>query len=338
MPAPRPPAPWRSLVLAAVLLALAPSAVAAQEVQDARERVDALRGELEDATARYEDAWAAVEQARTELDGLERREQQLEADAQRLTAELAERARAAYKRGSTATFQSLLSANGTQDAVERAGLLAALQHRQGASLEEAVAIRASLEQARALAESRRRDLAALEAELAADRDALASRFEAAEADFELLADRADRQREIDQGDQQGVYACPMSPAVTHFRNTWGDPRSGGRRHEGTDIFGPMGAEVYAFTSGSIARLSNGGLGGIGVYLQGDDGSLYFYTHLQGYADGLAVGRRVDAGEHIAFNGATGNARGGPPHIHFERLPGGGNEVNPYPWLATACWG
>jgi len=101
--------------------------------------------------------------------------------------------------------------------------------------------------------------------------------------------------------------------------------------------GPMGAPVYAFTDGVIERHSDSRLGGISLYLRGADGSTYFYTHLQGYAEAGAVGARVSAGEHIAFNGDTGNARGGAPHIHFERAPGGGGAVNPYPYLAAACF-
>ncbi|MBS3939527.1 MAG: peptidoglycan DD-metalloendopeptidase family protein, partial [Actinobacteria bacterium] len=221
---------------------------------------------------------------------------------------------------------------------ERAGLIAALQHRQGASLEDAIAVRASLDQASRLAADRRADLQALEAELDVLQADLADRLADAETRLASLQERADRQREIDREGQQGVYACPMIPAITHFRDTWGHPRSGGRRHKGTDVFGPMGAEVYAITSGVVARHTSGGLGGISVYLQGDDGNLYYYTHLQGYAPLGAVGTRVEAGDHIAFNGDTGNARGGAPHIHFERKPGGGASVNPYGYLAAACWG
>ena len=148
---------------------------------------------------------------------------------------------------------------------------------------------------------------------------------------------AARQRTIDRGSQQGVYACPLDPGVTHFIDSWGFPRSGGRSHKGTDIMGPMGSPVDACTGGVISRHSNSRLGGISLYLRGDDGNTYVDTHLQGFADAGAVGTRVEAGEHIADNGNTGNARGGAPHIHFERHPGGGSAVNPYPYLAAACF-
>ncbi|HSK22283.1 MAG TPA: M23 family metallopeptidase [Egicoccus sp.] len=347
MNVPRRSSALRSLSVAGVLVLAATTtadlaagahpAWAAQELDDVRDHVEGLRGDLEAATERYEQVWARVEETNAELAALERREDDLETEADRLTHLLVDRARSVFKHGSTSTLHTLLAAQGPQDAVERAGLIAALQQRQGASLEEAVAIRASLDQASQLAAARRADLEVLEAELDVLQADLADRLSDAESRLASLQERADRQREIDREGQQGVYACPMNPAVTHFRDTWGDPRSGGRRHKGTDVFGPMGAEVYAITSGVIARHTNGGLGGISIYLQGDDGNLYYYTHLQGRAPLGALGTRVQAGDHIAFNGDSGNARGGAPHIHFERKPGGGAPVNPYAYLAAACF-
>jgi murein DD-endopeptidase MepM/ murein hydrolase activator NlpD len=123
----------------------------------------------------------------------------------------------------------------------------------------------------------------LEAELEVSGAELARRLDDAQLVVRSLEEMAARQRQISHGEQQGVYACPLDPSVTHFIDSWGFPRSGGRRHRGTDIMGPMGAPVFAFTSGVIARHTNSRLGGISLYLRGDDGATYFYTHLQGFA-------------------------------------------------------
>ncbi len=318
-------------------LAPAPASANVQRLDDARDRVAGLRGEMAAATAAYERTWAEVEAARVELDRLEARAGELETEVAETEIQLGERARSVFKHGSTSQFELLFAAGSPTDALERAALVGIVQERETAGLEEAVAARTALDQTAMLVERRREELQLLTERLSAEQAVLETQLEDAEATVVSLEATAARQRTIDRGTQQGVYACPLDQHLTHFVDSWGFPRSGGRSHKGTDIMGPMGAPVYAFTDGVISRHSNSRLGGISLYLRGDDGSTYFYTHLQGYAPRGAVNNRVEAGEHIAYNGDTGNARGGPPHIHFERHPGGGSAVNPYPYLAAACF-
>jgi murein DD-endopeptidase MepM/ murein hydrolase activator NlpD len=92
--------------------------------------------------------------------------------------------------------------------------------------------------------------------------------------------------------------------------------------------------VFAFVNGVVSRESSSANGGIQLYLQGDNGVEYFYAHLSGYA--VSTGTRVRAGQLIAYNGQTGNARSTAPHVHFEVHPGGGGAVNPYPHLKPVC--
>jgi murein DD-endopeptidase MepM/ murein hydrolase activator NlpD len=118
-----------------------------------------------------------------------------------------------------------------------------------------------------------------------------------------------------------------------FVDSWGAARSGGRRHQGTDVMAPHGARVFAFVDGVVSRESSSTNGGIQLYLQGDNGVEYFYAHLSGYA--VSTGTRVRAGQLVAYNGQTGNARYTAPHTHFEVHLAGG-PVNPYPYLKRAC--
>lgn len=129
------------------------------------------------------------------------------------------------------------------------------------------------------------------------------------------------------------FTLPVSPAA--FANTWGAPRSGGRRHQGTDVMSPCGAPVIAVTDGAIQRLTSSGAGGTSLYLRASNGDVFFYAHLRGYAPGMSAGKAVSAGQVIGSNGNSGNARGGPCHVHFEWHPSGGRPVNPYPLLASA---
>lgn len=128
------------------------------------------------------------------------------------------------------------------------------------------------------------------------------------------------------------FTLPIRPSA--FANTWGAPRSGGRRHKGTDVMAPCGAPVLAVTNGSISDLGSGGNGGIMLWLRANNGDVFFYAHLKGYSSGISVGRRVSTGETIGYNGNSGNARGGPCHVHFEWHPSGGSPMNPYPLLAA----
>lgn len=129
-------------------------------------------------------------------------------------------------------------------------------------------------------------------------------------------------------------ACPIGTPRT-YSDTFGAPRSGGRAHQGVDLLAPTGTEIFAYENGVISRVSQNSLGGTTLNLQGESGNEYYYAHLSGYADGLSTGQRVAVGEHIAFNGDTGNAAG-TPHLHFEVRPNGGDPVNPFPYARRAC--
>ena len=130
-------------------------------------------------------------------------------------------------------------------------------------------------------------------------------------------------------------ACPVGKPRS-FVDSYGAPRSGGRSHKGTDIMAPRGTPIYAFESGEIVRMSTNRLGGITLHLRGDSGKRYYYAHLDDYVEDLSTGQRVEAGEQVGYNGDTGNARGTPPHLHIEIRPGGGANVNPYPYMRGAC--
>jgi peptidoglycan LD-endopeptidase LytH len=100
-------------------------------------------------------------------------------------------------------------------------------------------------------------------------------------------------------------------------DTYGAPRSGGRTHQGIDIFAPEGTPVLATASGVIVGRDSTELGGISLYKRDlDERTIYFYGHLQRYRAGLKEGDLVRQGEVIAYVGRTGNVPPGSPHLHF----------------------
>ena len=122
-----------------------------------------------------------------------------------------------------------------------------------------------------------------------------------------------------------------------FTDTWGQARSEGRTHEGTDVMGARGLALYAVKDGVISKMSTGGrLGGTTIYLKIADGTYFYYAHLDSFAAGVVTGMTVKAGQIIGYVGSTGDA--GTPHLHFEVHPFGGAAVNPYAILkaADAC--
>lgn len=117
--------------------------------------------------------------------------------------------------------------------------------------------------------------------------------------------------------------------VASYSHDWWYPRfgPGWRLHQGTDIFAARGTPVRAPVDGTV-RVTNGGLGGLSVYVVQPDGTYWYLTHLEALAEGLVTGATVTTGQVVGFVGNSGNARGGPTHVHLEVHPGGGGAIDP----------
>jgi murein DD-endopeptidase MepM/ murein hydrolase activator NlpD len=118
------------------------------------------------------------------------------------------------------------------------------------------------------------------------------------------------------------------------------PRSDvpGGWHHGDDIFAPLGAPVLAVADGTVFSVGRNRIGGNRLWLQDDLGNQYYYAHLSAYTPLASNGLHVRAGDVLGFVGNTGDAAGGPYHLHFEIHPatllflGYDGVVDPTPYL------
>ena len=119
--------------------------------------------------------------------------------------------------------------------------------------------------------------------------------------------------------------------VGEVTNTWGAARSGGRQHEGQDIFAERGTEVRSATAGYVVRIGENDLGGNVVFIVGAGGRRYYYAHLDRHATNLKAGDEVTTDTIVGYVGTTGNAAGTPPHLHFGVYTNDG-AIDPFPLL------
>ncbi len=118
--------------------------------------------------------------------------------------------------------------------------------------------------------------------------------------------------------------------IKNIEDSWDSPRSGGRTHEGVDMFAKKGTPIYSATEGFILRTGHNNLGGNFVFTIGAGGVKYYYAHLDRVAMGMEIGTPVTLDTVIGFVGNTGNAASTPPHLHFGMYLRGAE--NPYPLL------
>jgi murein DD-endopeptidase MepM/ murein hydrolase activator NlpD len=118
---------------------------------------------------------------------------------------------------------------------------------------------------------------------------------------------------------------------SQLADTWGAPRSGGRHHEGIDIFAPRFTPIVSATEGIVSAKGTNGLGGRFVTVTGPGGYNHYYAHMERFG-AHAPGDWVARGDTLGYVGDSGNAKGTPTHLHYGIYKLSGGAVNPYPFL------
>ncbi|MEZ5239520.1 MAG: peptidoglycan DD-metalloendopeptidase family protein [Microthrixaceae bacterium] len=298
---------------------------------------EVLQDKVNELTAQLIDKQKLIGSLRTRLDQLDLELEELSAEVDDLDAESranlevareAERALRdhtvdAFVNGSAGDRMSMVR---TGDPVQ----LGVARELLDSVVESDSALLERHEEAQARLDRRQKRLLAELEDLSAERD------ETFDAFVQLLGEILEEGRALkayENGAQVYVkgFVFPVRGEV-EFIDSWGYPRMMGTAsahwHQGTDIFAPMGTPLVATESGVLDRVGTAGLGGLRLWLEGDSGNHYYYAHLSGFAEGMRDGVRVNAGDVVGYVGDTGNARGTPPHLHFEVHPGGAARCQP----------
>ena len=359
-----------SIALAAVLRPAGAAASTHEELERARDRLAAVIARIRSQHERLETLRDRANAVARELsieqgeldrirEELSRTRRELVAARRRyadLRARLDARIRQAFVEGPGSSLEFLLSATSLADFADRIEFVNSAVQADADLSNEVQNLAEELER-------KESDLRSLEAEQSAKVAAVRSRqarldaqlSEQAEIYGELSASRDELQdlvaelgeqlepaqrvaaeQALGSGGGRGAvggdgpfFTCPIAGPHA-YGDDFGAPRSGGRTHQGNDIFAPYGTPIVAPFPGRAVDASNG-MGGYAVIVYGARGFVY-NAHMS------RIGKlgTVDTGDVIGYVGDSGNAQGTSPHDHFEWHPGNGAAVDPYPYLGEVC--
>ncbi len=306
-----------------------------------RSSVRAAQQQLTEATATHQDLIRQAHDRARQLKALGQRQAGLEAADRQATTDL-DAARETLKQRAVAAFvandQATEAIVGTLARADPDNVLD-LQIRQKLL---GTALGSDRDAITAYVELKQR----LGADLVATVDAL-NGGRAALTDAEAQADDAGRARAQAQaalaafqaGSQVFISGVvfPVAEPYTHpIVDSFGAPRLVGTPqahwHEGIDIFAATGTPILATERGVVTRVGSNTLGGLTVWLHGESNADWYFAHMVAQAPDLKPGMVVEAGHVLGWVGGTGDASGGPTHLHIELHPDGGDAVNPYPLL------
>ena len=329
-----------ALLLGAVALSAIPAwADTESELDAAKERLDAARDELTRVTGLWQETEARLARARDAVADARAQIDRLEDELAAIQKHLNDRVAAAFMSSGSRSIGAVLTSDSIQDAADRLQYTQSIvQGDADLATQVAVTTEEMRRQEARLRQAARQEARAV-AEIEEQRAQIDDRVQhlndvVQELEEELEAEEA---AAIDLSPSGGtpsisitgtgaIQTCPVA-GPTSFVDSFGDPRPGGRTHEGIDLIAAYGTPVVAVAPGTASTA--GSIGGLGVVVQHDSGGDWtFYAHLSSYG---SLGR-VSAGTVIGYVG-PGN---GVNHLHFEYHPFGGAAVNPYAALVAVC--
>jgi murein DD-endopeptidase MepM/ murein hydrolase activator NlpD len=292
-------------------------------------KIRALQRVMNRLATRISRAEQEIQRIETRLDKLQRQMMKLQVRAALLQAKLDERSREAYMSGGVPILY-VLTATSAADAAARMSFLTEMNRRDAVlaskvqeTTDRLAQLEAQVERGRQVVELRKRSLEM-------DRKELQRKMAKSRRLVARLRGRIE-QIQIEISRIRPFAVCPMGgphAIADNFGDLRHEPGGGTHIHQGDDIMAASGTPILAPFDG-VASVSHSALGGLGVYVHGEQGFVY-NAHLS------RLGRLgpVEAGDVVGYVGSTGHSTG--PHNHFEWHPENGPAVDPYEYLMLAC--
>lgn len=320
------------LVIAAALLVPGVAIGAKSQIDQLEDQLADVRAKAKKAGDAYSDAYWKLDKTNADIANTDKELAALKEELAAASGRLSIRAAEMYRSGGIDYLMLLFSADTLDDMLTRLEYVQRLGTQDAETMAEVKAIQAELNAKRASILELQDQQADEAAALKKKSDALQKELKSIQSEYNTLQAKLDAARKAANKPASAKAGAngmvfPVRGAYT-YSDTWGAARSGGRTHKGTDIMAGHGTPVVAVMSGTVRAKSNS-LGGLTIWLTGDNGWAFYYAHLNGY---VRTSGRVSAGELIGYVGSTGNASASAPHLHFEIHPNGGAAVNPYPYL------
>ena len=355
-------------VFVLVMPAMASAEVTRQEVSDAEAKANAVSRRLESELGALDAAIIEQSQLEERIAALQREVTSRDREVALARVAAKERARAMYVTAGTQRAHTLATVDEITDNGTRAAYLDALIVQDVSVVNQLTFLQGDRDRLQAEIRILVARQLEVQSELEASSSVILGELEAANEEFDLVLtewekqeaerrrrEEAERQRRAAAAAAASAAASAAAAAASNytssaatsargrtcpvrgphsFRNSWGEPRPGGRSHHGVDMVAANGTRLVAAESGTVYSPNWHYAGGIGLYLRGLSGDVYYYAHLKSYAAGIVAGSRVGKGQVIGYVGTTGNAA--VPHLHLGYQPGGGPLTNPYQLMVKLC--
>ena len=116
----------------------------------------------------------------------------------------------------------------------------------------------------------------------------------------------------------------LAKADYNQKSFWAYPWGKSVTHKGVDIFAKSGSKVLSPIDGIVIRTGNSDRAGNFIAILGPKWRVHYHAHLASSV--VKTGQRLKPGDYIGTVGATGNAQGKAPHLHYSIY-----SMIPLPW-------